>query len=43
MALLPFGGSKIALATITRIVKTSTINTRTAGLSEIEPDPSLAT
>jgi hypothetical protein len=41
MALVSFGGNKIALSTITRIVKLSTTNTRTAGLSEIEPYPPL--
>jgi len=37
MAAVPFGGNKIALSTITRIVKPSTTNTRTAGLLEIKP------
>ena len=41
MALVPLGGNKIALSTITRIVNPSTTNTRTAGLPEIEPYPSL--
>jgi hypothetical protein len=41
MVLVSFGGNKIALSTITRIVKPSTTNTRTAGLPEIEPYPSL--
>jgi hypothetical protein len=41
MALVPFGGNKIALSTITRIVNPSTTNTRTAGRPEIEPYPSL--
>jgi len=38
----PFGGKKIALSSITKIVKPSTTNTRTAGILEIEPYLSLA-